>query len=110
MRRRRVVRLFKQGVKDWSGHRFSSGAWSVRARGATRGPLDVLNVRSSTEIRALLRDQKKRAREDAARLPNTTALLSHTKRWTRRARTAVVTEEPQLSAAHAGRPSRCEHN
>ena len=79
-----------------------SGAWSVRARGATRGPLDVLNVRSSTEIRALLRDQKKRAREDAARLPNTTALLSHTKRWTRRARTAVVTEEPQLSAAHAG--------
>ena len=108
MRRRRVVRLFKQGVKDWSGHRFSSGAWSVRARGATRGPLDVLDVRSSTEIRALLRDQET-SREDAARLPNTAALLSHPERSTRRARTAVVTEEQKLSAADAGRPSRGEH-
>ena len=80
------------------------------ARGATRGPLDVLDVRSSTEIRALLRDQKETSRGNAARLPNTTALLSHTKRSTRRARTAVVTEEPKLSAAHAGKPSPAEHS
>jgi len=70
----------------------------------------VLDVRSSTEIRALLRETKETSREDAARLPTPPALLSHTKRSTRRARTAVVTEEPKLSAAHAARPSRGEHD
>ena len=47
MRKRRVVRLFKHKVQTGLGIDFAP-ALGLRARGATRGPLDVLDVRSST--------------------------------------------------------------
>ena len=81
-----------------------------RSRGATRGPLSAHSSPVTLSLVACLRGRVKRAARNAHGCQNRSAELSHTKRSTRRARTAVVTEEPKLSAARAGRPSPAEHN
>ena len=50
------------------------------------------------------------SREERARLPNTAALRSHTKRSTRRARTAVGTKEPPKSAASPSSSQQRQRN
>ena len=90
--------------------RLWTSAEPVCARGATRGPLSERSSPVDAGIRGLRSVLAKGAAGNAHGCQNRSAELSHTKRSTRRARTAVVTKEPKLSAAHARRPSPAAHD